>query len=104
MFINPNPLTGFAVLRLIREAIGLDNQRTKLLFQYSQVDARNDGRCAISDGNICTQLYELWESTNGVSKSRNSPTNVASFGKHRSDWLKMVGRRKPRDAQFVLVP
>jgi len=30
LFINPNPLTGFAVLRLIREAIGLDNQRKKL--------------------------------------------------------------------------
>jgi len=56
LFINPNPLTGFVVLRLIREAIGLDNQRTKPSFQYSQLDARNDSCCATSD-DICTQLY-----------------------------------------------
>jgi len=44
-----------------------------------------DFSCCVTSGDICTQLYEL-ESTNGVSKSRNSPINAASFSKHRSDW------------------
>jgi len=39
LFFNPNPLTSLAVLQLIREAIGLDNKRTKPSFQYSQLDA-----------------------------------------------------------------
>jgi len=47
-----------AVLRLIREAIGLDNQRTKPSFQYGQLDARN-AICCASFGDICTQLYKL---------------------------------------------
>jgi len=68
LFINPNPLTGFAVLRLIKEAIRLDNQRTNPSFQYSQLDARDHSCCATS-GDICTQFYEL-ESTSGVPKSR----------------------------------
>jgi len=52
VFLTLNSLTGFAVLRLIREAIRLDNQRTKPSFQYSPLDARNDSCCAT--GNLET--------------------------------------------------